>query len=118
MLSLNSFTHARQLIGRCQVFLDETQERLEESLARVSILSYQRRGDRGVRAVDRHADGPVVGIDVAQEDTARYNLIIEYHLTVISPIDARELVVARGENRGDSPRPWERDERVVAQLGR
>jgi hypothetical protein len=60
----------------------------------------------------------VVGIDVADQRAAGHDLVVEDHLAVVAPVDARELVVARGEDRRDALRLRQRDERVVAQLAR
>src|SRR5262249_45432286 len=63
-----------------QIFLYETHECLEESLARIRVLGHEDRGNRGVRAVDRHRDCPVVGIEITHKDAAGHDLVIEDHL--------------------------------------
>ena len=72
-----------------QILLDETQDRLKESLAWVGVLCRQERRDETMLAVDGHRDRPVVSIEIAHQDAAGHDLVIEDQLTVVARVNAR-----------------------------
>jgi hypothetical protein len=76
-----------------QILLDEAQYGFEQGLAGIVVLVHQRPTDYRVGTIQRHGDGPVIGVEKSEQSASRDDLIVVDDLTVISPIDLTELPV-------------------------
>ena len=54
-----------------EIFLYESQQRLHQRFARISILRHEYGADRRMRARDRHGERPMIGVDVRQQVGSR-----------------------------------------------
>ena len=83
---------------------------------RIGILRNEHRSDGRVRPADRNGGGPVVGVEIAEQRSARHHLIVEDGLAVVARVDLREFRVGALQDRRDPLRLGQGHDRVVAQF--